>query len=389
MPINVPDNPKVYTTKYQNFKGVDFTNDPTNVWYRRSPSAVNMLPDASGRPFKRHGWNILLSNSDICTALSVPSCTIKKCAYFELAGVDHIVVFTNYGVLFYNKSGVTVTSTEYDCYMGYDRCFFFEGNGTSAFYIYGNFRVWRYEVDSSTLSGFALNEVTPLVDVPTVLISTSADCTGTFLNGYNLLGTKAAVEYCDYSLFTWWASDGLNISVPNTFKDNYTQGNMPKFMWEYDSEQVDPNPKWVSKNGGVSFANSGISVSGTPKDGDQIVVLWLYGVLLPNNVSQDAVTKGDVRVWVSKSSQYDFELPVYTANQVLSTGQCRLITDETKNREQKRAWIQFYSSGGTSDGWSEVVQGEDFIKVSFPSVKVEMTPLSGVTETATASLVGA
>ena len=56
MALEIPKNPKVYTTKYENFRGVDFTNNPTKVRYRRSPSGKNMLPDASGVPFKRHGW---------------------------------------------------------------------------------------------------------------------------------------------------------------------------------------------------------------------------------------------------------------------------------------------------------------------------------------------
>ena len=70
MAIAVPAQPKVYTTKYDSFKGVDFTNDQTNVWRRRSPTGRNMLPDASGRPFKRHGWEILISNADIQCLLS-------------------------------------------------------------------------------------------------------------------------------------------------------------------------------------------------------------------------------------------------------------------------------------------------------------------------------
>ena len=43
MPIDVPAPQKVYTTVYDNFKGVDYTSDATNVWKRRSPSAINMV----------------------------------------------------------------------------------------------------------------------------------------------------------------------------------------------------------------------------------------------------------------------------------------------------------------------------------------------------------
>jgi hypothetical protein len=380
MPINVPDNPKVYTTKYQNFKGVDFTNDPTNVWYRRSPSGVNMLPDESGRPFKRHGWNILLSNSDICTALSVPSCTIKKCAYFELAGVDHIVVFTNYGVLFYNKSGVTATSTDYDCYMGYDRCFFFEGDGTSAFYIYGNFKVWRYEVDDTTLSGFAFNDVTSLVDIPTVLISTSANCTGTPYYGYNLLGTKAAVEYCENDLFAYWGTDGLAFAAD---KATFTTAHAKNYSMVYTYKTVNGTTTWYdSTDTAANFVTDGITVMSTPSINDQIFVVNVNGVLLPNNVSPTQYT--EVTVQGTKFTQFDYTLETINTG-TPTVGQCLLKTDPiTAKRERQTAWIEF----NTGETFASV-DGEDYIKVSFPSVRVEMTPLTGVTETATASLVGA
>ena len=64
MPVKVPEEPKTYTTVYDNFKGVDFTNDPSNVYRRRSPSGKNMLPDLDGRPYKRTGWDIRFSFSE-------------------------------------------------------------------------------------------------------------------------------------------------------------------------------------------------------------------------------------------------------------------------------------------------------------------------------------
>lgn len=68
MPVSVPSSPKVLTTKYQNWRGVDYTNDPSNVWYRRSPSGLNMLPNLDGQPFKRNGWKVELSTNDFVEA---------------------------------------------------------------------------------------------------------------------------------------------------------------------------------------------------------------------------------------------------------------------------------------------------------------------------------
>ena len=414
MAIELPASPKVYTTKYTNFKGVDFTNDPTNVWYRRSPDAVNMLPDASGRPFKRHGWNILLSNADLCDALGVyeydevsiteeefnmdkthfftlvsteyvrcteedvwdenepyyirkysRSLTINKCAYFELAGVDHIVVFTDAGVIFYNGE-VTDINTDLDCYTGFDRCFFFEGDGTSAFYIYGNFKVWRYEAD------FQIHDVTSQVTTPTILISTEADCVGTAYDGYNILGTMASIEYCATELYTYWCSDDLKIVVPSDLKSSLTLGKIYRYTWNGSA--------WIDTNlTGKAFNDTGIQVIGTQVEDDEIIVLYMNGVLLPNNVSDRTA----VSVWASTDIQFDTPLNVININ-TPSSGEVRLWTDDTLHREKGRAWLEF------GDLWTSLVDVEDYIKVTFPSVEVDMTQFTDKDSiTTTANLVGA
>ena len=342
-----------------------------------------MLPDESGRPFKRHGWDILLSNSDICTALSVPSCNIQKCAYFELGGVDHIVVFTDEGVLFYNgdettttytTAGVTaINNTDYACYSGYDRCFFFEGDGTSAFYIYGDFKIWRYGSD------FTLTEVTSLATVPRVLVGTSADCVGTLLEGYNLLGTLASVQYHDVDLFTYWCSDGFTIMLDDTaFKSN-ARG---EYMWTYDTDNGWETPQGQT----LTFANAGITVYGTPKDDDEIHVVYIYGVLLPNNVAQTQIN--DVKVSATTSIQFDTQLEVLDSVHAssLAAGKCVLYSDETANRDGRRAWIQFDATEAAAWNLGE----EDIVKVVFPSVKIEITQYTGEVSTSTsATLVGA
>ena len=356
MAIEVPAQPKIYTTKYDSFKGVDFTNDQTNVWRRRSPTGRNMLPDASGRPFKRHGWEILISNADICAYLEVESCTIQKCAWFEIGGVDHIAIFTDSGLAFYNgvdpntNNGFTAKCDDYDCYSGYDRCFFFEGNGTSAFYIYGNFKVWRYESD------FALHDVTNDITIPTVLIGTNANGAGTFYNGYNLLGTKAAVEYNNVDLFEYWCSEGLSIKVDEAFKTGKTPGVPAFYQWKWNGSS------WSTVSGGLAFPSTQIDVQGTKTVDDQIIVVYCYGVMLPNNVSQNQL--GDVRAWASRKSQYEFELEVVGEN---DTETWAMLHTDPIVHEGARAWIDFV------DHWQEVVTGEDFIKVSFPSVAVTVT----------------
>lgn len=368
MPINVPDNPKVYTTKYDNFKGVDFTNDETNIWHRRSPTGTNMLPDASGRPFKRHGWEIMITNEELCTELGTDNCSILKCAYFELAGKDHIVIFTNQGVLFYNQTdGFTALSVDEDCYYGFDRCFFFEGNGTSAFYIYGNFKVWRYSYAEDV--GFTFEDVNDFT-VPTVLIAASADCAGQMYQGYNILGNLARVEYCDTDLFASWGTDGLVYSLD---KATYISGKTKNHTQLY-----------TYNNGWSPSLPSSITTSSQPKNGDQIYVVYANGVLLPN--SFNIVEQFDlVKVWRSSATQFDYLMTTIDAG-TPSTNQCLLIADPV-SRERKQALVLF----NASQSLKPVVAGEDYIRVEFPVSETTITTIDITDEqtiTGTAELVG-
>lgn len=221
MAIELPAEQKVYTTTYSDFRGVDYTNDPTNVWRRRSPSGVNMLPDASGRPFKRYGWKIHIPKETLAnkyaldTGEEAPSeVSINKMYYFTLNGIDHIFIFANIGVFIYRKKYTydaeteeqTITeelataktsphdySYQQDVIDSYNRAYFFEGNGTSAFYIYGNFQVWRYRYDDVN-DGFVFEKVEPYI--PTVNIGVDARHeTGTSNEGVNLFGNYIAETF--------------------------------------------------------------------------------------------------------------------------------------------------------------------------------------------------
>ena len=389
MAMELPASPKVYTTKYDNFKGVDFTNDATNVWRRRSPTGVNMLPDESGRPFKRHGWNILISNARLCAELGVESCQIQKCSYFELAGVDHIVVFTNKGVLFYDADGnFTAVSTDPDCYMGYDRSFFFEGNGMSAFYIYGNFKVWRYSYDNE--DGFVFEDVTAEIVIPTVLIGTSANCYGTVYDGYNLLGTKARVEYNDINLFEYWCSEGLTVKVNDTFKTAHPQDPAtPYYEWLFvkDEEDEEDEGAWTTVIGGLNIetekTNGTIEVVGAPKNGDIIIIAFTYGVMLPNNVTNAQID--DVKAWASKKTQFDFPNKETGMNVTIEGGGGDAILHYDPTGQ--RAWIEFTSS--ISGEIVEIVSGEDFLRVEFPAKQVVITQYNDMVIQTAASLIGA
>ena len=217
MPITVPDEPKTYTTIYNNFKGVDFTNDSSNVWRHRSPSGKNMLPNIDGVPYKRGGWDIELSAQDFRDAAGIVDSSIEvtsnKMYYFELGGYDYLMIFNNLGVFTYSPNPVDQSSSAFPMLLkfhnkyidksnvqqdfppnGYAeidprRAFFFEGKGTAGFYVLVGMKMFRYD-------GTFFNEVEPYI--PTIMIGTSYQGAGTLLESINMLTSKRMVTYsCD------------------------------------------------------------------------------------------------------------------------------------------------------------------------------------------------
>lgn len=78
--VIVPNTPSPSTTRYKGLKGVDFSVDPTQVKPTRSPDALNMIPDSSGNPEKRKGWEVLFTTPDKVDNLW--SCVIDGTRYF-------------------------------------------------------------------------------------------------------------------------------------------------------------------------------------------------------------------------------------------------------------------------------------------------------------------
>lgn len=52
-------NPTRYAKSFSEFRGVDFSTDPTQVDPRRSPAALNLISDMAGFPEKRPGWRTI------------------------------------------------------------------------------------------------------------------------------------------------------------------------------------------------------------------------------------------------------------------------------------------------------------------------------------------
>ena len=59
--FQIPKTQTRKTERFDSFKGVDFSTDPTQISSRRSPWAPNMISDSGGHPEKRLGWRTLAS----------------------------------------------------------------------------------------------------------------------------------------------------------------------------------------------------------------------------------------------------------------------------------------------------------------------------------------
>ena len=211
MPVNVPTEPKKYTTVYENFKGVDFTNDASNVYKRRSPGGKNMMPDLDGRPYKRKGWKVEYTAQDFIDAAGSSATTVtpKRIHHFSLGGKEYLMMFNSIGVFYTAEDMDTVVKCQLATIEDDEivtsafpplidgnvleadsgRTFFFESNGVAGLYTFVGMALFRFD-------GEYFWRVDPYV--PKFLIACDADGAGQVYENINLLTNERMVCYqCD------------------------------------------------------------------------------------------------------------------------------------------------------------------------------------------------
>lgn len=57
--MEIPESPRLYTTRYERLGGVDYSRDMTEVDRTRTPTGTNMISDNGGNPVKRLGWRVI------------------------------------------------------------------------------------------------------------------------------------------------------------------------------------------------------------------------------------------------------------------------------------------------------------------------------------------
>lgn len=372
MAINVPSEPKINTTKYDSFKGVDFTNDPTNVWYRRSPTGVNMIPDSAGKPHKRTGWEIAISKEDIAGLYAndndcePPSeLSITRCHYFELNGEDHIFIFTNIGVFIYrngelvsSKSVYPISDISYDETLidSFERAFFFEGGGQSAFYIYGGFKVWKYEY----ADGYVWSEAEPYI--PKVRISVDARHeAGTMYETVNMLSDFIAEDFQN-NVYPAVSSATTTVSGGSVTVDESAfvavESAAKSYVFTYDGA----NSVWTLGGDRVTLSNYGIKLTGTPANGNKITVVVTNARRI--NLGRLIGSTDGLKVYASVNTQFDTEITVQNVETHQTARYCTLITSGTQS------YLKFYAD------YLPLVTGEDAVRVIYPRNAVQKTARS-------------
>ena len=182
MPLAAPEEPKVYTTIYNQFKGVDFTNDPTQVYKRRSPDAVNFTPDDGGIPYKRVGWKTVYEPMS-----QLDEIPIREMWSFEYADKQHLLYVRGNKMYAYgNDTNPLLTFESEDSNVV---AIFFNAMSGGAFYVLADNKLMEYTVvELSGSKTFQFAEVDAYV--PTVMISRDPSGGGTLYESVNLLTRK-------------------------------------------------------------------------------------------------------------------------------------------------------------------------------------------------------
>lgn len=115
--FELPAAPTVRTTIYNDFKGVDFTTDPSLVYKKRSPTGTNMISDNGGNPKKRTGWKVEKAHTEAKetvfndTVEPVDSASYQMCRLNNVSGtLTDIEMYVNGIFVRFNSFSETTIS---------------------------------------------------------------------------------------------------------------------------------------------------------------------------------------------------------------------------------------------------------------------------------------
>lgn len=208
--MEIPSAPKIYTGRYEDLRGVNFSQSSVEVDHKHSPDMLNMISDDGGNPRKRVGWRKEYRVKGEVLDL-----------YF-----DDKVKYIAYWDALYNNGGYIVDASKdingVSLAISSDKhCKMMAFNGSVYAFGIGEIR---------NVTGFFNNlpSATPDIYVPEVTISKNADGTGgTFLESVNLLTPKRKMSFYDEGKSTKFMlypkseiSEILDESCPYIVKDS-------------------------------------------------------------------------------------------------------------------------------------------------------------------------
>lgn len=205
--------PTIYTTVYNQFKGVDFSTDPMLVDKTRSPFAVNLISDTGGMPEKRPGWRTLLQLEGHINGLW----------HCHIEDADHLLVHAGSKIYKWTETGEPTVLKE-----GVNDA------RSTAFFLLSKLYILT-GAEYLQFDGETISEVEAYV--PTVTINRTPTGGGDFLEAPNLIGGK-------------WTEEFIGDGTSKTYKLSYEELDATKVECEiYDTA----SSKWVAKAEGTDF----------------------------------------------------------------------------------------------------------------------------------------
>lgn len=211
--FNVPASPKLYTLNIEQFKGVDFSNNPTQVSNGRSPDAVNMISNQAGFPIKTQGYELVHDFGARINGI-----------YRLYDGEEHLLIHTG-KKLYKGFETPELLSEE----MADTRSMAFQMNerlwildGTS-FKVYGKF-------DET----YSMKQVSEIAYIPTTSIARGASQGGTSYENVNLLQPLRINSFLSKKEDTTFQLDASEIDSVIEVKVLKTDGD-----WEVKTEKTD------------------------------------------------------------------------------------------------------------------------------------------------------
>lgn len=174
----------IRTTRYSQFKGVDFSTDPMLVDGSRSPYALNLISDMDGSPEKRPGWRVVF---DMTSIFPENNGRTRGMWRVNINGVKHFIVHQGHRIYRYDEAAGTmemlyIIDTTTVNLASRSTAFFMN----SKLYIMTGYNYLQYD-------GETVKEVDAYV--PTVVTNRKPSGGGVDLQGYNLIGTKWTEEF--------------------------------------------------------------------------------------------------------------------------------------------------------------------------------------------------